>query len=184
MKDISLLLPKVQAMAQTFIGKCKMQGIDVAITSTYRSNEEQDALYAQGRTTPGNVITNAKGGQSMHQYKVALDFCPLTNGNFNWNDKTLFTKVGNIAKTCGFEWGGDWTSFLDLPHIQYTAGYTLDDFQKGRVDYSKFDQVDYHAKAAFALRDWQVSVGILDFANETDYKKIKFGPKSQALFNI
>lgn len=139
MKDLNLLLPKVQTMANAFIAKCKAQGIDVAITSTYRSDDEQNALYAQGRTTPGNVITNAKAGQSMHNYKCALDFCPLTNGNFNWNDKALFYKVGNIGKSCGFEWGGDWTSFLDLPHLQFTAGYTLEDFQMHRVDFLKFN---------------------------------------------
>lgn len=139
MKEINLLLPKVQAMTNQFLSKCTEQGIRVGITSTYRSDDEQNALYAQGRTKPGNVVTNAKAGQSMHNWKCAIDFCPITNGNYNWNDKALFTKVGNIGKSCGFEWGGDWASFLDLPHLQYTAGYTLEDFQMRRVDYSKFE---------------------------------------------
>lgn len=138
MADISLLLPKVELMAKDFISKCKAQGIDIIITSTYRSSEEQDRLYAQGRTTSGNVVTNAKGGQSFHNWKVALDFCPVKNGVAQWNDKALFNKIGQIGESCGFEWGGRWTSFLDLPHLQFTAGYTLDDFQKGNVDYSKF----------------------------------------------
>ena len=139
MADINLLLPKVRQMASDFISKCNSQGIDIIITSTYRSSEEQDALYAKGRTTPGNVVTNAKGGQSMHNWKVALDFCPVKNGVAQWNDKVLFTRIGQIGKSCGFEWGGDWESFLDLPHLQYTAGYTLTDFQNGTVDYSKFE---------------------------------------------
>lgn len=139
MADISLLLPKVESMAKDFINKCKSNGIDIIITSTYRSIEEQDILYAQGRTTAGNVVTNAKGGQSFHNWKVALDFCPVKNGVAQWNDKALFTKIGQIGKSCGFEWGGDWTTFLDLPHLQYTAGYSLEDFQQGKVDYSKFN---------------------------------------------
>lgn len=139
MADINLLLPKVQKMAQTFIAKCSAQGIQVIITSTYRSSEEQDKLYAQGRTTSGNVVTNARGGQSFHNWKIALDFCPVKNGVAQWNDKALFTKIGLIGESCGFEWGGRWTSFLDLPHLQYTAGYSLQDFQNGLVDYSKFD---------------------------------------------
>lgn len=188
MKDISLLLPKVQVMAKTFIDKCNAQGIKVGITSTYRSIQEQDAIYAQGRTTAGQVITNARGGQSMHNYKVALDFCPMTaDSNFAWNDKATFTKIGMIGESCGFEWGGRWVSFLDLPHLQYTAGYTLEDFQNGKVDYAKFDIAPHTPSkrdlAAFALRDWQVSLGIMDFAHETDPNKIKFGPKSQAAFN-
>lgn len=139
MADINLLLPKVRQMTSEFLAKCASQGIQVIVTSTYRSSEEQDKLYAQGRTSPGNVVTNAKGGSSFHNWKVALDFCPVKNGVAQWNDKALFTKIGQIGKTCGFEWGGDWTSFLDLPHLQYTAGYTLQDFQNGKVDYSKFD---------------------------------------------
>lgn len=139
MADLNLLLPKVKQMAEQFIAKCKQQGIEVTITSTYRSIEEQDALYAKGRTAPGDVVTNARGGQSIHNWKCAIDFAPITNGRINWNDKALFSKVGQIGKSCGFEWGGDWATFLDLPHLQYTAGYSLADFQNGTVDYSKFD---------------------------------------------
>ena len=139
MKDIKLLLPIVQKMTNEFISKCKAEGISIGITSTYRSDEEQNVLYAQGRTTPGSVVTNSKAGYSMHNWKCAIDFCPITNGQYNWNDKALFTKVGNIGKSCGFEWGGDWTSFLDLPHLQYTAGYSLEDFRLQRVEYKKFD---------------------------------------------
>lgn len=139
MRDINILLPKVAQMAQEFLDKCKAQGYDVLITSTYRSNEEQDALYAQGRTTPGSIVTNAKGGQSMHNYKVALDFCLMKNGKAEWNDIALFKRVATIGKECGFEWGGDWVQFPDMPHLQYTASYSLANFQNGEVDYSKFD---------------------------------------------
>lgn len=184
MKDISLLLPKVQEMTRVFLNKCKSSGYNVVITSTYRDEHEQNALYAQGRTTPGSVVTNAKFGDSMHNYKVAIDFAPVdAQGNIPWNDKKLFMKIADIGVSCGFESGAYWTSFLDLPHLQYTAGYTLDDFKNHKVDYSKFDSFDYRARAAFALRDWQVSVGITDFEHVTDPYKIKFGPKSQALFN-
>lgn len=139
MRDINILLPKVAQMAQTFLDECKKQGVDVLITSTYRTNEEQDALYAQGRTTTGNIVTKAKGGQSMHNYKVALDFCPMKNGKADWDDLDLFKQVADIGKSCGFEWGGDWVQFPDMPHLQYTAGYSLANFQNGEVDYTKFD---------------------------------------------
>lgn len=184
MKDVSLLLPKVREMTKTFLSKCKSAGYNVVITSTYRDEQEQSALYAQGRTSPGNVVTNAKFGDSMHNYKCAIDFAPVdAQGNIPWNDKKLFMKIADIGVSCGFEAGAYWTSFLDLPHLQYTAGYTLDDFKSNKVDYSKFDIIDTRAKAAFALRDWQVSKGIVDFINETDSNKIKFGPKSAAIFN-
>ena len=84
MADINLLLPKVKQMAEQFIAKCNAQGIQVIVTSTYRSSEEQDRLYAQGRTIPGNVVTNARGGYSYHNHKVALDFAPIKNGVITW----------------------------------------------------------------------------------------------------
>lgn len=138
MRDIKLLLPKVQRMTEQLITECKAQGISLIITATYRSEKEQSLLYAQGRTMKGGVVTNAKAGESMHNYKVAVDFVPAKDGVPLWGDKALFLKVGEIGEKIGFEWGGRWKSFLDLPHLQYTAGYTLKQFQNKVVDYTKF----------------------------------------------
>ena len=88
MKDVSLLLPKVQTMTNEFLSKCQSAGYNVIITSTYRDESEQNALYAKGRTSPGNVVTNAKFGDSMHNWKVAIDFAPIDkNGDIPWSDK-------------------------------------------------------------------------------------------------
>ena len=127
------LNPKVQEMAQNFINKCTEQGIDVMITSTYRDIESQNALYAQGRTAPGSIVTKAKGGQSFHNYKVAFDFVPLVNGKAMWNDTATFEKCGAIGKSCGLEWAGDWKTFKELAHLQYSAGLSLKDFQEGKT---------------------------------------------------
>lgn len=131
-RDIISLHPKVQNLCNTLILACRNQGIDILITSTYRDVESQNALYAQGRTLPGKKVTNAKGGQSFHNYKVAFDFVPLVNGKPNWNDKTLFTKIGEIGESIGLEWAGRWKKFPELAHFQYTAGLTLADFQSGK----------------------------------------------------
>lgn len=127
------LMPKVRAMAEAWVKECDEAGIDVLVTSTFRDNESQNALYAQGRTAPGNKVTNAKGGQSFHNYHCALDFVPLVNGKPNWNDTKLFTKCGEIAEKHGFEWAGRWKSFKELAHIQYTGGLTLAQLQKGEA---------------------------------------------------
>lgn len=156
-------MPKVQVMTQDFLIKCKKSGYNVIITSTYRDEHEQNALYAQGRTTPGNVVTNAKFGDSLHNYKVAIDFAPVdAQGNIPWNDKKLFMKIADIGVSCGFEAGAYWTSFLDLPHLQYTAGYTLDDFKNKRVDYAKFGILkDTHVNDFIeSLNKFQVAEGI------------------------
>lgn len=138
MRDIKLLLPKVQRMTYQLITNCKASGISLIITDTYRSFSEQSLLYSKGRTMRGNVVTNAKAGESLHNYKVAIDFVPAKAGMPIWNDKVTFLKVGEIAEKIGFEWGGRWKSFIDLPHLQYTAGYTLKQFQNNTVDYNKF----------------------------------------------
>lgn len=131
-RDLKDLLPVVAAKCSAFISTCKAQGIDVIITSTLRDKESQDALYAQGRTTSGSIVTNAKGGQSFHNYACAFDFVPIVNGKAMWNDTALFAKCGEIAESVGLEWAGRWKSFKELAHCQYTGGLTLQDLQAGR----------------------------------------------------
>lgn len=132
-RDIKDLHPKVQLKAEAFLTKCKAAGIDVLITSTYRDAESQNALYAQGRTRPGQKVTNAKAGQSWHNWRCAFDFVPIVNGKAQWDDASLFQKCGEIAESCGLEWAGRWKSFKEIAHCQYTGGLTLADFQAGKT---------------------------------------------------
>jgi peptidoglycan L-alanyl-D-glutamate endopeptidase CwlK len=120
-------------MAEALLILCKDKGIDVILTSTYRDKESQDALYAQGRTTPGKKVTNAKGGQSMHNWRVAFDVVPVINGKAVWNDDNLWNRVGEIGESVGLEWGGRWSKFIDKPHLQFTQGLTLADFNAGKM---------------------------------------------------
>jgi peptidoglycan L-alanyl-D-glutamate endopeptidase CwlK len=126
------LHPKVKLLCERFVASCAKQNIDVLITSTYRDGESQNALYAQGRTAPGKIVTKAKAGQSFHNWKCAFDFVPIVNGKAQWNDTALFTKCGEIAEAVGLEWAGRWKTFKELAHCQYTNGLTLQDFQQGK----------------------------------------------------
>jgi peptidoglycan L-alanyl-D-glutamate endopeptidase CwlK len=132
-RDFKDLLPQVADLAKQFVAVCESRGLHVLITSTYRDKESQNALYAIGRTTPGKRVTNAKGGDSMHNYKIAFDFVPMLYGKPAWNELGLFTKCGAVAKSVGLEWGGDWKTFKDLPHCQFTGGLTLSDFRAGKT---------------------------------------------------
>lgn len=132
-RDIKDLHPKLQELCNKFIAACEKEGIKVIITSTFRDFESQNELYAQGRTKPGKKVTNAKGGQSIHNYRLAFDFAPVVGGKIPWNDTALFTRCGKIAESIGLEWGGSWKSFKDLPHCQYTGGLTLKDLQAGKM---------------------------------------------------
>lgn len=132
-RNIDDLLPPAAARCRQFIRRCADAGIDVIITSTYRDHASQAALYAQGRTQPGRRVTNAKPGQSYHNWRVAFDFAPIVNGKIHWHDSATFSRCGEIAESCGLEWAGRWTKFRELAHCQYTAGLTLADFQAGKT---------------------------------------------------
>ena len=127
-RDITQLHPKLQEIIPKLIEECKKQDISIKIGECLRTVKEQDELYAQGRTKPGSVVTNAKGSNysSMHQWGVAFDFYldmdidkdgKKSDDAFN-NSKKTFQKVGAIGKKLGLEWGGDWRSIVDLPHFQ------------------------------------------------------------------
>ena len=130
-RNLDDLAPPVKQRAEAFIAAAKAKSIDLLVTSTYRDNESQNALYAQGRTTPGNVVTKAKAGQSWHNWRCALDVVPLVNGKAIWDDPALWKQVGEIGKSCGLEWAGDWVTFKEFPHFQYTGGMTLAQLQQG-----------------------------------------------------
>jgi peptidoglycan L-alanyl-D-glutamate endopeptidase CwlK len=132
-RNITDLLPKVQELCLAFITACHEHGIEILITSTYRDIEAQNALYAQGRTVPGKRVTNASGGSSFHNYRVAFDFVPLVNGKAIWNDVKLFGVCGGLAEGVGLEWAGRWKTFKELAHCQFTDGLTLADFKAGKT---------------------------------------------------
>ena len=117
-RDIDELTPEMAVKCRQFIALCKENAIDIIITSTYRDFESQNALYAQGRTTKGKKVTNAKGGQSYHNYRVAFDFVPIVNGKAVWNDLLLIRLCGQHGKQCGLDWAGDWKRFKEMLHLQ------------------------------------------------------------------
>ena len=131
-RALSDLNPLVRFKAMQWIDACKKAGIDVLIYCTYRSAQEQDELYKIGRDIPGKRVTNAKGSESLHQYRVAWDAVPLINGKPAWSDNMLYSKMGAIAKEMGIEWAGTWKSMKETAHFQFTNGLTLKDFQGGK----------------------------------------------------
>ena len=131
-RSLDDLLPQVHVRAEKLIMLCKDAGIDLLVTSTYRDKEAQDALYAQGRTKPGKIVTKAKGGESFHNYRCAFDVVPLINGKPVWDDTNpIWAEVSRFAKIVGLDWAGDWKTFREAPHFQYTGGKTLKQLQAG-----------------------------------------------------
>jgi peptidoglycan L-alanyl-D-glutamate endopeptidase CwlK len=131
-----LLFP-VKIRALEHIHACRMAGIELLVISTYRDIESQDAIFAQGRTAPGKIVTNARGGQSFHNWRVAYDCVPLRHGKPVWGtagaDGDLWRQVGELGEAQGLEWAGHWKRFREFPHFQFTGGLTLADFQAGKT---------------------------------------------------
>lgn len=130
------LHPKIQPLAREFKIRAEKKGLRVIYTATHRSFSEQDGLYAQGRTKPGKIVTNAKGGDSWHNYALAFDIAIVkSDDSIDWGDKldtnhnglNDWQELGKIGKELGLAWGGDFKSIKDTPHFEYHPGITLAD---------------------------------------------------------
>lgn len=137
-RNIADLVPPCKERAEKFLNAAKDAGIDLIITSTYRDHESQAALFEQGRTKPGAIVTNARPGQSWHNWRCAFDVVPIRNGKPVWStngpDGDLWRKVGELGESVGLEWAGRWTGKLrEFAHFQYTGGLTLAELQSGKV---------------------------------------------------
>ncbi|KXZ20736.1 peptidase M15 [Bacillus nakamurai] len=127
-RDVPAALhPLVKQNAEILQTAAAKKGITVVITEGFRSIEEQNELYRQGRSKKGNIVTYAKGGESYHNYGLAIDFAlQKKDGSLLWdmtcdgnhNGTPDWLEVVTIAKKLGFQWGGDWRGFKDYPHLQ------------------------------------------------------------------
>lgn len=145
---IKLLHPKVRdevTLIVNEIEKALTGRAQLRIVQGLRTIPEQDALYAQGRTKPGKIVTNAKGGSSFHNYGLAVDFALLIDGKtISWDTKadwdgdklSDWMEVVVVFRKYGWEWGGNFKSLKDYPHFQKTFGYSIGDL---RIKYNKKD---------------------------------------------
>ncbi len=113
------LQPELKTKLAMFQRACAAAKIDILVTQGYRTPEEQEALYAQGRTKPGKIVTQLRGigkNPSKHCQGKAFDICFLVNKKVSYSGP--WEKVGLIGKNCGLQWGGYWTGFQDKPHFE------------------------------------------------------------------
>ncbi|MDE4084781.1 M15 family metallopeptidase [Planococcus maritimus] len=134
------LHPIIESKRDQLIAQAEEIGIEILITDGFRSVEEQNDIHAQGRTRGGNIVTYAEGGESYHNYGLAIDFAlRLPDGSVVWdiqrdgngNGRPDWFEVADIAKELGFEWGGDWARFKDYPHLQLDFGLSIRQLQDG-----------------------------------------------------
>ncbi len=116
-KTIATLLPEVRPMARALVQKAAAMGIRIKVISGFRTYEEQAALYAQGRTAPGNIVTNARPGYSNHNFGIAFDI-GVFEGNSYLPESPKYNAIGALGIDIGLEWGGSWKTIVDAPHFQ------------------------------------------------------------------
>lgn len=113
---------RMKPLANAFLANAKSVGLDLLVTCTLRGMDEQAALYAQGRTTKGRIVTNAKPGTSAHNYGLAMDVVPIVNGKPYWNftrKDPIWSKVGQIGMAAGLEWlGAPGSKFVEGAHFE------------------------------------------------------------------
>ncbi|MGN7761273.1 M15 family metallopeptidase [Paenibacillus sp. 22594] len=187
------LHPVLLAAANVLIQRCYARGIPIVITQGMRTIAEQNALYALGRTKKGSIVTNAKGGNSYHNYGLAMDFALLLpdGQNVSWDmnrdgngDKLAdWQEVVQEAKKLGLEWGGDWTSFKDYSHLQMAFGLTIAQLKEGqrpttqqvKETLSRITggeaEVNKDVEITINLNGIKLTVGVLD--NGTTYVPVR-----------
>lgn len=139
---IKKLHPKIREEVLSLLEKAEIiidPSLKIRVVQGLRTIEEQNALYAQGRTTPGPIVTKAKGGSSFHNYGLAIDICWLVeqpDGTYkydnikSWNFGPNYKKVVQIFKDAGYVWGGDWKSIKDTPHFEKGFGLSWRELYK------------------------------------------------------
>lgn len=106
--------PVLAEKARIIVQLAADEGYQLQIAQGLRTFAEQDKLFAKHPK-----VTNARGGQSMHNYGLAVDFVFVVNGTIDYKrDDHLYNNIGGWSAIANLEWGGDWKSFKDRPHVQ------------------------------------------------------------------
>jgi len=129
---IASLHPQVQPLARSLIQIAAEHGVEIRVISGNRSYEEQNVLFAQGRTTAGKIVTRAQGGWSNHNFGLAFDIGVWENGQYQPESKS-YRIVGILGKSIGLECGGDWKSIVDEPHFDVVPKWAQSLFEPARL---------------------------------------------------
>lgn len=116
-RQIGDLHPIMRAPVTALLSNLSMSGHRFALFEGYRTPERQEALYAQGRTKPGAVVTHARSWESAHNFGLAVDLVWFENGQWSWDAKHPWDKLGDFAERYGLVQPIRW----DRPHIEHPA---------------------------------------------------------------
>lgn len=124
-KAIAALQPEVRPYARSLVLKAASMGITIKVISGLRTYEEQNELFAQGRTKSGRIVTNARGGFSNHNFGIAFDV-GVFDGSSYIPESPRYKAVGALGIDLGLDWGGNWKTIKDEPHFQLRPRWASD----------------------------------------------------------
>jgi peptidoglycan L-alanyl-D-glutamate endopeptidase CwlK len=126
-RSLTALFPRFEEEVREILTELRLwcdkhrPGAAPVVTETIRTTARQQELYAQGRTKPGLIVTQRNGttSRSNHQSGLAADFAISKGGKLDWDDEEFWQYLGHLARKHGLAWGGDWTSPVDKPHVEW-----------------------------------------------------------------
>lgn len=133
-KKLSEIHASFRPLVEKLIEEAAKEGISLVVRQGVRSNAEQDQLYAKGRTAPGSIVTGVPGGESWHNYGLAVDFgiAQPPNGVPSVAPKLAeWSTVGAIGQSLGLIWGGSFSDLADPGHFEYHPGITIQQAKGG-----------------------------------------------------
>jgi peptidoglycan L-alanyl-D-glutamate endopeptidase CwlK len=126
---LAQVFPGLASKIQQLAAQLEDEGILIRVVQGLRTVEEQDALYAQGRTAPGKIVTNCRGGNSYHNFGLAVDCVPSVPGDTyipDWNAQhPTWKRMEELAAALGLQVGAQWRSFPDAPHFQINGRFPV-----------------------------------------------------------
>lgn len=147
LENLAGLNRKFRAQAEAFLKAaqpiCERHSITIEVISGLRSWAQQSALYAQGRTKPGPIVTKARAGSSWHNYGLAIDLGLFAGGKYldSADPKRadrIYKELGTLAASMGIEWAGTWKTFTESPHFQNRFGISIAE-AKAKMEAVGFD---------------------------------------------
>lgn len=124
--DPNSLHPYFRDKVVLLLQECKKKGIELAVVETYRTPTKQAEYKNMGKK-----YTSSGAGKSKHQYGLAIDVVPMVNGEAQWNNMTLWRKIGTTGERLGLRWGGRWKYPFDPGHFEWSSGLSGDDLANG-----------------------------------------------------
>jgi peptidoglycan LD-endopeptidase CwlK len=125
-KRLSEVYPGLADKVRQMAAQLEAEGIDIRVTQSLRPWKEQEALYEQGRSQPGEIVTNARPGYSWHQFGLAVDVAPLTPQGVDWNTShPVWVRIVAVGESLGLFPGAEFRSFPDWPHFQLTGRFPV-----------------------------------------------------------